>query len=242
MTVIDEILSSLQEDAPIRELRLCVRAAAVWSRRLGLAYSFPRTRCDHDDDERPRARKLAQMSARRVADLARSEILLDAALGMAAINSLLDPQPDLFVAGNAYDLIASRGRGQNVTVVGYFPFLKRLREEVGKLWVLELDPREGCLPVSEAANVIPRSRVVVITGSTLINHTFDDLMELARGRYVIVLGPSTPLTPVLFDAGVSAVCGSLVDDPQTALRCVSEGLSFRATEGLRPIIMSSDRR
>jgi uncharacterized protein (DUF4213/DUF364 family) len=80
--------------------------------------------------------------------------------------------------------------------------------------------------------------VVAITGTTLINHTLESLLDLARGKVVIVLGPSTPLSPVLFDHGVSYVCGSLVEDPVAALRCVSEGESFRYTEGLRPVVLS----
>jgi len=45
---------------------------------------------------------------------------------------------------------------------------------------------------------------------------------------------------VLIDHGVSAVCGSLVEDPETVLQCVSHGSSFRNTKGLKPVIMSVD--
>lgn len=230
---VDDIISSLEGDAPVRDLRVCVRATAVWSRRLGLAYTFPRIHRGHAS-EKPR-KKIRDMSARELAELARSEDTLDAAVGFAAASSLLDPAALVLERKNAHELILERGEGKDVTVVGHFPFVKWLRERVRNLFVLELSPREDDLPASSAAEVIPRSDVVAITGTSLINHTVDPLLALARSSFTIVLGPSTPLTPVLFDHGVDAICGSVVVDPDEALRGVSEGESFRYIGGLEAV-------
>jgi uncharacterized protein (DUF4213/DUF364 family) len=54
---------------------------------------------------------------------------------------------------------------------------------------------------------------------------------------VIVLGPTTPLSPVLFDYGVDIVSGTLVVDPELALRCLSEGATFRQMRGVRLLTM-----
>ena len=237
MAIISDILSSIHNDATVSDLRVCVRATAVWSRRLGLAYTFPRIHRGHTAEGQRRPRRLSGLSARQLAELARSSDLLDASVGLAAINSLLEPDPNRLSDGNAFDLVVAHGEGKDVTVVGHFPFVERLREKARNLWVLELSPKEGDLPASEASNVIPRSDVVAITGTTLINHTLDSLLELARGRLVVLLGPSTPLSPVLFDHGVYAVGGCLVEDPGSTLRCVSEGASFRHTEGIRYVLL-----
>ncbi len=45
------------------------------------------------------------------------------------------------------------------------------------------------------------------------------------------------LTPILFDHGVDAVCGSVVTDAELALKCVREGSSFRHVDGISPVIM-----
>ena len=237
MAIIDEILEALSTDAQVRDLRICQKTTAVWSQTLGLAHTFARVPGDTDASEH-RPRRLASRSARELAKLAHSEDLLDASVGVAAINSLLEPDAAALHDGNAYDLIASRGAGKAVTVVGHFPFVDRLRAEVGSLSVLELFPRDRDLPASEAQRVIPQSQVVVITGTALINGTLDGLLELAKGSYTIILGPSTPLTPVLLKHGVAAICGSLVTDPEAVLQSVSEGVSFRYMQELRQVIMT----
>jgi len=234
MKVIDALLDTLDTEAPVRDLRVCLKAAAVRTRRLGLASVLPGL--DHRcATEEPRPKRLSDMSAGKLALLARSADWIEASVGLAAINSLLEPDESRLSDGKALELIRRHGAGGNVVVVGHFPFVERLRGEVKRLDVLELSPTAEDLPASEAPRVIPEADLVAMTGTTLINHTFEGLMDLARGKRVILLGPSTPLSPVLFDYGVSAICGSLVIDPEAALRSISEGLGFRHTKGLRPV-------
>lgn len=239
MSIIHEVLDSLDTDAPLLDLSVCLRTTAVWSRQLGLAYTFPRERHSLDRrGERP-TKRLFEMSPRELAELALSEDLTEASIGVAATNSLVVPDSSRLQRGKAHELIMERGADKTVTVVGHFPFVDRLEPAVKKLWVLEKNPRAGDLPAEEAQRVIPMSDIVAITGTALINRTLDDLLELAKGKYTLVLGPSTVLTPILFDHGVDAVCGSVVIDPELALKCVREGSSFRYTEGIEPVIMGA---
>jgi len=237
MTIAETLLDALgSRDAPVRDVRIGLCVAGVWSRRLGLAYVFPRDAVAHGDDPAPAAVPLRDRRARALADLARAEEVTRAAVGMAAINSLLDA-PDRLEERHAVDVILDYGRDREVTLVGHFPFADRLREGVRQLHVLELYPREGDLPASAAARVIPRSDVVAITASTLVNHTFDGLLALASGRPVILIGPTAPLAPVLLAHGVTALCGSVVTDPDAALRALSEGVGFRRLPGLRRVVL-----
>jgi hypothetical protein len=88
---------------------------------------------------------------------------------------------------------------------------------------------------------MPEADVVAITGSSLINHTFERIMVNCRsGSFKIMLGPSTPLSPVLFDYGLDAIGGALVEDSKTVLTMVEEGASFRQLTGVRTVIMSKD--
>jgi uncharacterized protein len=236
MTLTDEILAGLEaRDAPVRDVRLCLRATAVWSRRLGLAYAFPRDPLAHGTEPDLGPRGLTGRTARELAELARSRDLPEASVGVAAINSLLDP-PAGISDGHALDLILEHGRGRAIALVGHFPFADRLRAEAGRLDVLELNPREGDLPAAHAPRVIPRADVVAITASTLVNGTLEGLLDLARGKFVILIGPTSPFSAALFSRGVGANCGSVVIDPDAALRDVSEGVSFRRMRGLRRVI------
>lgn len=237
MTTLEALLEALGDrDAAVREVRIGLCVAGVWSRRLGLAYVFPRDVIAHREAPGVDAAPLRERRARELADLASATDLAQAAVGVAAINSLLDP-PEGLEERHALDVILDYGRDREVTLVGHFPFADRLREGVRRLNVLELHPREGDLPAAAAARVIPRSDVVAITASTLVNRTLDGLLALARGKPVILIGPTTPLAPALLEHGVSALCGSVVTDPDAALRALSEGVGFRRLPGLRRVVL-----
>jgi uncharacterized protein (DUF4213/DUF364 family) len=76
--------------------------------------------------------------------------------------------------------------------------------------------------------------VVALTGSALINGTLDGLLSLCRpGALVMVLGPSTPLSPVLFDHGATFLSGARVVDEAAALRTIGQGATFQQVEGVR---------
>ncbi|MFN2149618.1 MAG: Rossmann-like domain-containing protein, partial [Anaerolineales bacterium] len=96
------------------------------------------------------------------------------------------------------------------------------------LSVLSSNPRPGDLPASAAPQVIPSADLVAITGMTLINHTLESLLELcSRQALVMILGPSTPLSPVLFDHGVDLLSGSLVTDRNAVMQVAGQGGNFR---------------
>jgi len=125
-----------------------------------------------------------------------------------------------------------------VALVGHFPFVPALRETAGRLWVLELRPHPGDVGAEEAEAVLPQADIVAITGSAFINHSLEGLLGLCRPEsFVMVLGPTTPLSPVLFDHGVDVISGTRVVDPELALRCVSEGATFRQIRGVRLLTM-----
>jgi hypothetical protein len=153
---------------------------------------------------------------------------LEASVGLAAYNALLDVDRGACRQVNASRVILEQGVGRRVAVVGHFPFVEDVRQAARSCWVLELHPRPGDVSADRAEDLLPQADVVALTSTSLINHTFDDLIELCRPEsFVIMLGPSTPLSPVLFDSGVSVLSGTVVRDPERALRSISQGATFR---------------
>jgi uncharacterized protein (DUF4213/DUF364 family) len=149
-------------------------------------------------------------------------------IGIATLNALLPKAPHTWVDANAEEIIAHNGRGKRVALVGHFPFAERLASQVGELVVLEQNPGFGDLPAGEAPTIIPRSEVVAITGMTLANHTLESLLDLCTAdSFVILLGPSTPLSPLLFDFGVDVISGAVVESIPNVVRVVREGGNFR---------------
>ena len=175
--------------------------------------------------------------------MAYSESILEAAIGMATINSLLDIDEGNCQSLNARDLIAEKGKDKRVAIVGHFPFIPKLREVVKELWVIEKNPREGDFTEADAEDFIPEADVVGITGTAFTNHTIEQLLELCNSKaYVVVLGDTAPLSPVLFDYGIDAISGTKVIDPDLALRCVSEGATYRQIKGIRQLTMIRKRK
>jgi uncharacterized protein (DUF4213/DUF364 family) len=243
MKILDYLIASLGADAPAREVRVGRFWTAVWSRACGLASTVGPNEHEHGATFVRGAGSLAGRSSLELARLAYSESLLEAGVGMAAINSLLEIDESLCVELNAGALLTERGRGKKVALVGLVPFGPALRAGAGRLWVLELRPHPGDVIAPEAAAILPQADIVAITGSAFINHTIEDLLGLCRPKsFVMVLGPTTPLSPVLFDHGVHVISGTRVVDPELALRCLSEGATFRQMKGVRLLTMERQKK
>ena len=233
MSLLDDLIASLPEDAPVRSVLVGLHWVVVCSRTCGMASAL-RSEHVHGAPDVREAGGLHLKSARELAQLVYSDFTVEASIGMAAINSLLDADESAAVEINAGDVLAERGRGKNVALIGHFPFISQVRQSVGQLWVLEQHPGEDEYPAEAATELLPRADVVAITGMTFINRTIDRLLGLCSpGATVMVLGPSTPLSPVLFDHGVDILSGTRVVDEAAVLRTVEQGASFRQAEGVK---------
>lgn len=241
--IIEEILSSLNAEAKVRDIRIGLFHTGVLTRNCGLAASLPR---DALKQERPHVKEpgfLFKKSPIELAKMVYSQSIVEAAVGMATINSLLDVNEECCQELNARDLIAEKGSGKNVAIVGHFPFLPQLQKTVRELWVIEKNPGEGDHSEEEALDLIPKADVVGITGTAFTNRTIEQLLELCRPKaYVVVLGDSAPLSPILFDYGIDAVSGTKVTDPDLALCCVSQGANYRQIKGIRQLTLIKNKK
>jgi hypothetical protein len=241
MSILDDLLSNLPDDAPVRSVLVGVHWTAVCSRHCGMAATLMGNQA-HGHSKVRDVGRLHTKTARELAEYARSENLLEASIGVATINSLLEVDESQAVEINAAEVLAEHGRGKNVALVGHFPFIPRLRPAVGQLWVIEQHPVEGEYPAEAAADLIPQAEVVAITGSALINHTLDGLLALrCPEALVMVLGPSTPLSPLLFAYGVTILSGTRVVDESAVLRTVGQGATFQQVEGVRLLTLSREQ-
>jgi len=150
---------------------------------------------------------------------------------MAAINAWMSLYKRPYRQLKAQNLIYEKGRDKTIGVIGHFPFLENL-EGVERLFIFEKDPTEGDLREEDIKTYMPEADIAVITGTALINHTFSEIMNYVReDAYKIVMGPSTPLSPVLFDYGIDAVCGTLIKDYEQLKLCVMEAVPVKHLKG-----------
>ncbi len=96
--------------------------------------------------------------------------------------------------------------------------------------------RPGDLSEADIPEFLPLADVVAITGTSITNHTFDGILNhLPKKSYNIVLGPSTPLTPLLFELRIDMVSGAAVEDYATVKKHVLQACPTRHLKGLRMI-------
>lgn len=235
MTLLSDLLASLSnKDHPVRAVWSCAFWTLVTTKYSGLASTFrgdDRQHSDHADITVPDAGDLLKKTAGELAAYALLEDTVAASIGMATVNSMLDVDESRCVERGALDLLLERGRGRTVGVVGHFGFVPKLREAAKKVWVIEQRPRPGDLPDTQAAEILPSCEVVCLTASTFINHTIEQLLPLCAESYVILTGPTAPLTPRLFEYGIDAICGTRVTDPDAVVRLISQGACFKQVRG-----------
>lgn len=232
MRVIDELRKVL---VPGRILsiqvgmsRTAVLVETAEGLRCGLAASLANLEFDTRCNPRvTRAGHLLEMSIEEIVNLIESPSQTEASIALATINAFLPriklPKVDL----NATEYIRQHAEGKNIALIGHFPFIEEMKPLVKNLWVLELNPRGDDLPADAAPQIVPQADFLAITATTLINQTFEGLIALCRmDATVIMLGPTTPLSPILFAHGVHIISGSEVIDPNAAMLGIAQGASM----------------
>jgi uncharacterized protein (DUF4213/DUF364 family) len=243
MAIIDDLLASARLSSPdqaVQDVLIGLHWTAVHSLYLGLAATQAEAHCCFAEDIAG-VGHLHEKSAYELAEYLRSPRPLEASVGMAALNSFLCADIRAMVELNARDLIIERGRGKRVAMVGHFQFTEEIRHAAAPLWVFELEPKPGDLPAAEAPQYLPQADVIGVTATTLLNGTFESLRRLFPARaLVVMLGPSTPLSNVLFDYGVDVLAGARICEPGVILRYVGQSSPLHKAKGMQRLTLARD--
>lgn len=179
---------------------------------------------------------------RQVAQLVKSWNFIEAAIGLAAINSWYNLPQRAEACGfvhpsvtnsvrEAFDVYFEEIQQKKVAVIGHFPYIEKRFKGHCQLSILERDPDWGDFPDTACEYLLPEQDYVFITGSTLVNKTLPRLLALSHKARVVIVGPSTPLAPLLFSRGVYGLSGfvsSTVDKLEDALSGASNMTLFDA--------------
>ena len=160
-----------------------------------------------------------------VAELSLSWDPREASIGMAAICASCN-QPERFAGApeaNGRELLIKKATGRRVGLIGHFPWTDEVRAAAGELTVFEQRPSAGDLPQQAEEYLLPAMDVVAISGSAITNKSLPRLLELASHAWVMLIGPSTPLSVLLFDYGVDVLAGCVARDPAELAELVQEG-------------------
>lgn len=229
MQILAEIVNNLPL-ARVKDVFVGVFDIAVESYKLGIATTVTEEILPHQGIQN--SVPLTDMNVQELAKYAFSQNWLEASLGLAAINSALPKYEQQARQINAKKLIGRYGVNRKVGIIGHFPFVDNSQNKFSELMVFEKDRQVGDLSEKMIPEKLPQADVVAITSTSLTNHSLEFILEhVAPNAYVILLGPTTPLTPVLFNYHIDALCGVYCEEAQLIKRQIREATPYRKMLG-----------
>jgi len=233
MNLLNRLISDIKE-AKVEEVVVGVHSVLVKTKdACGIASTIKY--CGHNINVH-KAGHLEDLNLKELAGYALSNNLLEASIGMAAINCGLSQTVNKYRVVNAKKIIAEKGKNKVLGIIGHFPFLDDKKDLYKACYIFEKFPHEGDLKESDIPEFLPRVDVAAITGTSITNHTFDGIREnLPKKSFNIILGPTTPLSPILFDYGMDMVSGTLVRDYDFAKKHVLQATPTRHLKGVEMI-------
>ena len=170
-----------------------------------------------------------------VAKCIKSWNLTEAGIGLAAINSYYNSievvksrniklNNNNFVEDRINDPFISYQnliRGKKVSVVGHFHYLEQLFEPVCDLSIIESENIIGDYPETAAPYILPSQDFVFLPCYSICDKTLPWYLELSKNAYVVLVGPATTMSPVLFDYGINDLSGFVIKDDNKAMSLIS---------------------
>ena len=95
--------------------------------------------------------------------------------------------------------------------------------------IIELQPRNGDIPWTDSKPALRDAEIVFITGLTLLNDTFLEVIDRTpQAKYRVLLGRTVPFYPLFFEYGVHLIGSTLISNADLAIRyCQHGGTSVR---------------
>ncbi len=175
---------------------------------------------------------------REAAQLVKSWDFIEASIGMAAINAYYNAPERIRGLGlleedeskegrtkeNAFTIFGPEIAGRKAAVIGHFPNIEKTLAPICDLSVLEREPRAGDYPDSACEYILEEQEFVFITGMTFTNKTLPRLLELIRPEaQVCLVGPSVPLSDILFSYGVTCLSGFSAEEGEALREAIRRG-------------------
>jgi len=166
--------------------------------------------------------------------------VLKSAIGVATVNALTQwiieseekGEYQVIKDKDGFDLLEIQPH-ETVSLIGAFgPYIRRLKTMGNPFFIIEKNPQtlrvdeiKYFKSESEMASAIGRSNVVIITGTTIVNHTIDYILSLnTNGKRTAIIGPTASMIPdAFFKRGVTVMAGVRIFNPDLMIKILKQG-------------------
>jgi hypothetical protein len=212
-------------ESRVQEIQVCGHWVFTRSHRPALASYFPGM--PGLEDPSPAGPWIAETLGQPAREVARAFLAsrdsLKLATGMSLLNSLLPVPPRLY-DGDSLQTCAPLARRLRTAFIGHFPDAAVWRGQGWPVDIVELFPKPGDIHWDQSHAVLDKAELVLMTGLTLVNGTFEEVVRRTpRALFRVIMGPTVPLSPVFFDHGIHLVGSTLVEDAELTKAFCSQG-------------------
>ncbi|WP_026895657.1 DUF364 domain-containing protein [Clostridiisalibacter paucivorans] len=229
--ILDSLITVVEKSARgkrIKDVRAGLGYTAVLldNNSCGLAYTF-RNELGPCCSAFGRAGEIKGIDCTEAIKWSKSRNLVQSAIGVATINALLQNRVKEYECDNVFKVL-DIGVNDVLGVIGDFkPLTNGRGKSAKKMYVFErkTSNTDNYYPDHSISEHLPKCDIVVITSTSIINKTFDNIIEYCKGaRKVAMVGATTPLcTEVFSKYKIDILAGVLVLNPIKLLDIVSQG-------------------
>ena len=182
----------------------------------------------------------SELKKKNVVQLARSfnsKDLFEKSLGLGCINAISQfifkrADFNLNFTSDSLGLLNIK-HNDIVGMVGFFPPLVKLIEKIGsKLIIIEkkedLVQETNSWTVTLEPNKLKKCNKVLITGTTVLNETIDDILQYCtNATQASIIGPTASFLPdPIFDRGINILGGAFVVDSDSLIRSIQQNIKW----------------
>ncbi|MCE4606215.1 MAG: hypothetical protein F7B59_02665 [Desulfurococcales archaeon] len=194
--------------------------------RVGISYSYVM-----EDKCKPEAKNLGHI--RDFIPLLSSNCIVERALGQAALNAVGQyylNRTDYVEKDLISDILRILKRNDIVVFIGALKKIPDIYKSGGyKVYILDRSQTgRDILPDYFAYKIVPKARIVYITGAAFSRPDIDLILELSRkAEYRIEIGPSLTLPPIyLTSTGLTHLETSIIQNPESVFESIKLGMGY----------------
>ena len=188
----------------------------------------------------PQAGNLEGKSVSEILKYSLDPNVLKSAIGIAILNALSQlviesengAEYQIVKDVDGFDLLEIKPH-ETVSLIGAFgPYIKRLKTMGNPFFIIEKN-RQTLRPdemkyfksESEMSFALEKSDVVIITGTSIVNHTIDPILSLiTNGKRTAIIGPTASMIPdAFFKRGLQVMAGVKILKPDLMIKILKQG-------------------